>query len=1306
MKRKTSYYKLELTIKKALTVCLCVAIITGIFPADAMAIEEAPIVTEWAGGIASNYSKGTGTESDPFQISNAEELAYFAKSVNLGNSYKNTFFIIVQEINLSEAEWVPIGNEKTIFEGTLDGRDQNICNLFISSSDNDIGLFSELGLTAIVKNLTISSASVSGSQNVGAISGSSKGEISNCKIKTSKVLGESGIGGISGRTCNNIYDCTINDSQIRGETECVGGVVGCGDFHGPYSYDIKKCRVKNSKVVGENYVGGIVGYKGQGSSAGYYGMNIIQSFNASEIIGTKCVGGILGGSYHFNTGDSVSVKECHNSGNISGTKYIGGIVGRTTGAFNNGSTRIENSYNTGKVDASETFGAGICGGTSKKIKNCHNVGDITSNGVAAAICADPLVYMLDEAYYAIIENCYYMQGADDNAEQLSFRDFKNKTSFKTWDFDNVWTFGNNDFPELRALQINDVEEPEQPKKDFNYYTYRADWLLRDCEDTRFINYKLGLETITRTLVNVLQEEERFGNSLKAWESFELFFSQLDKGPIGALYDQECEKKDVYQAIILDALHVSLQEDVLDRCKEGYKDAVNNSQVVLKNWKSTVGDLNDKGVFKKLSFKQKKDLGNDLIENIELTNDVINGSKLGLDFIDAGIKLADCFDSLCEQIYSGIMMIEMTDALKNVVRQLYLNCPYEQYHLKNAIKSCTEVMDLSVEQFLNKVRNDKIAGLGKDAIVILSEQLWGCVKKVLQTSFPWVDLLVSAYNTGKMLSNQLFNTEDIVEQYFHMTALLEYETVMDRTLSQFKNNYSNENNAVNAENYLNAVDLTFAFKNLDCKDACEFVDKIGKGLVNKLFYDKKEYASIKEYYQKVQTNNDIAYTYYRIKWIDELKLDYPDLYLEYSDVRVQFLKSIKIACPVNVFVYDKDGELVAYVEDGKAWSSNKVTLQVEGDVKKIYFYDEEEYRIDYIGNDSGVMDVSIAEYDKNRKEVREACFYDLPLHEGKEYMGTIDGRVLQKKEYVIVDGKTSIQSDIDTLLDEDTDIKNTAKVVNGYFVSDSSISREKKYLANQSVSIRAILPKGMKFVKWTSDAGNIFEDETDVNTTFMMPNKDVEIKAQFMTGSDSAGTGGGVPTVSKKTITSENGVGGTISPSKKVELSNGSSQTFTITPDSGYEIADVLIDGKSVGDVSAYTFENVTSNHTISATFKKKEKENNKDFEAENLAKKIKAAKDVKVKASSSQGVNKNGKRYIKVKWTKKGAAVTGYQVYRSFKKKSSYKKFYTTKRKYYYNTKALKKGKRHYYKVRAYTVIGGKKYYSKWSNLAYRTVKK
>lgn len=206
-----------------------------------------------------------------------------------------------------------------------------------------------------------------------------------------------------------------------------------------------------------------------------------------------------------------------------------------------------------------------------------------------------------------------------------------------------------------------------------------------------------------------------------------------------------------------------------------------------------------------------------------------------------------------------------------------------------------------------------------------------------------------------------------------------------------------------------------------------------------------------------------------------------------------------------------------------------------------------------------------------------------------------------------------------------------------------------------------------------------------------------------TGDSTGNTGGGgFPAFSVKAITAKYGLGGIISPNGISKISYGSSQTFTITPDSGYEIADVLVDDKSVGAVSTYTFENVQSDHTISATFKKKDK----DSEAEVRNKKIKAAKAVKIKASSSQGINKKGKRYIKVKWTKKGADVSGYQVYRSFKKTKGFEKFYTTKNKYYYNTKALKKGKRHYYKVRAYTVIDGNKYYSKYSNLAYRTVRR
>lgn len=69
-----------------------------------------------------------------------------------------------------------------------------------------------------------------------------------------------------------------------------------------------------------------------------------------------------------------------------------------------------------------------------------------------------------------------------------------------------------------------------------------------------------------------------------------------------------------------------------------------------------------------------------------------------------------------------------------------------------------------------------------------------------------------------------------------------------------------------------------------------------------------------------------------------------------------------------------------------------------------------------------------------------------------------------------------------------------------------------------------------------------------------------------------------------TITASAGAKGSISPSSSVTVNQGASQTFTITPNSGYAIAEVMVDGVSVGAVTTYTFPNVQTNHTISASF--------------------------------------------------------------------------------------------------------------------------
>ena len=88
---------------------------------------------------------------------------------------------------------------------------------------------------------------------------------------------------------------------------------------------------------------------------------------------------------------------------------------------------------------------------------------------------------------------------------------------------------------------------------------------------------------------------------------------------------------------------------------------------------------------------------------------------------------------------------------------------------------------------------------------------------------------------------------------------------------------------------------------------------------------------------------------------------------------------------------------------------------------------------------------------------------------------------------------------------------------------------------------------------------------------------------YIGGGGSSGGGGGY---TYHTIRAIFGLNGSISPSGWTSVRHGWDQTFTITPDKGYAVAKVLVDGKSVGSVKSYTFKNVTKDHTIEVVFMK------------------------------------------------------------------------------------------------------------------------
>lgn len=76
-------------------------------------------------------------------------------------------------------------------------------------------------------------------------------------------------------------------------------------------------------------------------------------------------------------------------------------------------------------------------------------------------------------------------------------------------------------------------------------------------------------------------------------------------------------------------------------------------------------------------------------------------------------------------------------------------------------------------------------------------------------------------------------------------------------------------------------------------------------------------------------------------------------------------------------------------------------------------------------------------------------------------------------------------------------------------------------------------------------------------------------------------------VASYTITGSSGTNGSISPSGSVPVSAGASQTFIMTPKTGYQISGVWVDGIKKGIPTTYTFSNVTANHSIKVLFRKK-----------------------------------------------------------------------------------------------------------------------
>ena len=146
----------------------------------------------------------------------------------------------------------------------------------------------------------------------------------------------------------------------------------------------------------------------------------------------------------------------------------------------------------------------------------------------------------------------------------------------------------------------------------------------------------------------------------------------------------------------------------------------------------------------------------------------------------------------------------------------------------------------------------------------------------------------------------------------------------------------------------------------------------------------------------------------------------------------------------------------------------------------------------------------------------------------------------------------------------------------YTVTVTNGSGTGQYAQGETVTITAgAAPSGQQFKEWEVVSGTItLASSTSETTTFTMPTEAVSVKANYEA----------IP-VTGYTITATAGANGSITPSGAVGVVAGGSQTFTISPSSGYVIDTLKVDGLEVTVATSYTFSDVNANHAIEVSFK-------------------------------------------------------------------------------------------------------------------------
>ena len=183
----------------------------------------------WNGKESSAPTKGSGTQDDPYQISTAAELAWFAQEVNGGETA--ICGKLTNDIDLGSYDWTPIGNNSKQYAGTFDGNGKMVKNLYINSTAQYQGLFGYLN-NGTIKSLGVTGSVTTTDQYAGSIAARVIGNsvMEDC-YSAVDVIAKKYVGGVVGLGMNSvkITNCyNVGDVTATGSDGYVGGIAACG----------------------------------------------------------------------------------------------------------------------------------------------------------------------------------------------------------------------------------------------------------------------------------------------------------------------------------------------------------------------------------------------------------------------------------------------------------------------------------------------------------------------------------------------------------------------------------------------------------------------------------------------------------------------------------------------------------------------------------------------------------------------------------------------------------------------------------------------------------------------------------------------------------------------------------------------------------------------------------------------------------------------------------------------------------------------------------------------------------------------